>query len=88
MMEIKWEPAKSAPFAERVLVACARGDVLIAVRAEYMGWMRDGDGSSIFDLVTHWAPIPPAPERARKARLVPLTPEQYEENLMQHGVVR
>ena len=87
MTDIKWEPAKSAPFAERVLVACARGDVLIAVRAEYMGWMRDGDGSSIFDLVTLWAPIPFAPERSAK-RLVPLSPEQYEENLLQHGVVR
>ena len=29
-----------------------------------------------------------AREMTRKARLTPLTPEQYEENLLQHGVVR
>ena len=56
-----WRSAKSAPFAKRILVACARGDVMIAVRAEYMGWMRDGDGSGIFDVVTHWRPLPDPP---------------------------
>jgi hypothetical protein len=56
-----WRSAKSAPFATRILVACARGDVMIAVRAEYMGWMRDVDGSGIFDVVTHWRPLPEHP---------------------------
>lgn len=57
-----WRSAKSAPLAKRILVACSRGDVMIAMRVEYGGWMRDSDGSNIFDVVTHWRPIPDPPK--------------------------
>lgn len=56
-----WRSSKSAPLAKRILVACSRGAVMIAMRAEYFGWMRDSDGSNIFDVVTHWMPIPDPP---------------------------
>ncbi|WP_213178717.1 DUF551 domain-containing protein [Endozoicomonas sp. 4G] len=58
----EWQPISTAPTSTRVLLACKRGTVLIALHGKYLGWMRDDSGGRIFDEITHWMPLPEPPK--------------------------
>ena len=58
-----WQPIKTAPIHQTVLVAVDAKHVTMAFKSEGIGWMWDqaddeGDNSKL----THWMPLPPPPK--------------------------
>jgi hypothetical protein len=57
-----WQPIKSAPEGERVLVCARRGNVLIA-RSVALRWYDDAE--RLLDSPRWWMPLPEAPAEPR-----------------------
>ncbi len=59
-----WQPIETAPRDESVLVFCDDGEGYIqySFYSEDLGlWIHMNSGDPLYDLPTHWMPLPPRP---------------------------